>query len=44
MIHLIVQPRGAPEFTYDSAPREASSDLRKDPQEFAFEVPLKGAL
>ena len=30
IIHLIVQSRGAPEGTFDGAPKDALSDLHKD--------------
>ena len=43
MIHLTVQSRGAPEGTFDDAPKDAISDLHKDAQEGACEVSLKGA-
>ena len=44
MIHLIVQSRGAPEGTFDGAPKDNLSDLHKNSQEGVFEVALKGAL
>ena len=44
MIHLILQAGGAPEGTFDGAPKDALSDLHKDAKEGAFEVALKGAL
>ena len=44
MIHLTVQSRGAPECTSDGAPKNAPSDLHKDPQQGTFNVVLKGAL
>ena len=44
IIHLIVKSRGAPDGTFDVAPKDALSDLHKDEQEGVFELPLKDAL
>ena len=44
IIHLIVQSRGAPEGTFDGAPKDAFSDLHKDAQEDACEVAPKGVI
>ena len=39
-----MQSRGAPQLTFDGAPKDTLSDLHKDAQEGACEVALKGAL
>ena len=44
MIHLTVQSRGAPESTFDLAPKDALRDVHKDARKGACEVALKGAL
>ena len=44
MIHLTVQSRGAPDGTFDGAPKDALSDLDKDVEEGVCEITLKGAL
>ena len=43
IIHLTMQSRGEPEGTFDGAPKDTLSDLRKDAQEGVCEVALKGA-
>ena len=44
IIHLTMQLRGAPEGTFDGAPKDTLSDIHNDAQEGACEVALKGAL
>ena len=44
MIHFTVQSRGAPECTFDGAPKDGLSDLHKDAQRGTFEVTLKDEL
>ena len=39
-----MQSRGAPEGTFDGAPKDTLSDLHKGAQEGVCEVALKGAL
>ena len=44
MTHLTVQSTGAPEGTFDFAPKDALNYLHKDEQEGAFEVAINGPL
>ena len=39
-----MQSRGAPEVTFDAAPKDTFSNLHKDAQESVCEFALKGAL
>ena len=44
IIHSTMQSQGAPQGTFDGAPKDTLSDLHNDAQEGACEVALKGAL
>ena len=42
--HSTMQSRGAPDGTFDGAPKDTFTDLHKNAQEGVCEVPLKDAL